>query len=255
MQSKLLLITSFCFLLTPGVQAGPTLYGEEGFINTPASEIIADRNINIGLSFLQGNGSYIFTGKPNIIYSAFFQFLPRTEVGLVYNQVIGWITPDNPYLKNSAFDRSIGLKVQILEEGNLIPSLSVGGRDITSNSLFNPRGSGATSSLQQIFYFAIGKRFKGFRLNLGYSYAPVVSLGVENNPENQTKLSQNFRPDGIFAAIETPKLFSLVSGIIEYDTKHFNYGLDIGPFYNLHGKLAVIGLTSIDFRISYTARL
>jgi hypothetical protein len=87
-----LLITIFLCILTGSVSAGSTLYGEEGFINTPSSEIIPDRNINLGLSYLPGNTSYIFTGKPNLIYSVFFQFLPRTEVGLVYNQVFGWVT-------------------------------------------------------------------------------------------------------------------------------------------------------------------
>jgi hypothetical protein len=252
-----LLIAIFLFTLTNSASAGPTFYGEEGFINTPASEIIPERNINLGLSYLPGNTSYIFTGKPNLIYSVFFQFLPRTEVGIVFNQVFGWATPDNPYLKGlSSFDRSIGLKFQILDEGDLRPSISIGGRDITSNSLLNTAGTGGTtSSLQQIFYVAAGKKFNGFKFNLGYSYAPVVSIGVENNEANKDKLNQNFRPNGFFAAVETPKIFSLISGIIEYDTKHFNYGLDIGPVFNLRAKLAMIDLINFNFRLALAAAL
>jgi hypothetical protein len=254
MKKLLLLLTTLLLLPFPAL-AGSTFSGDEGFINTPSSEVIGDRRINLGMSYLPGDRSYIFLGKPNLIYSVALGFIPRTEIVLIYNQVFGWVTPDNPYLKDSAFDRSINLKFQVLDEGEYIPSLAIGGRDLLSNAMINPRGPLTGNSFQQILYIAAGKTFYDFRVNLGYSYAPAIPFGF--NPDQRTVdwINQSFRVRGFFGAIETPKFFSLVSAIVEYDSKQINYGLDIGPLYNLQAKLAMVDLKYFNFRINLSSKL
>jgi hypothetical protein len=244
-------------LLNQKAFASSSFYGDSGYINTPNSENISDRGFDFGLSYFPGTTSYLRIGKPNLLYSLSLGFIPRTEVGLVYNQIMTGIQDsDNPYMKGSSFDRTVFVKFQILDESEYIPSLSIGGRDIISNSVINRRAELVTAH-QQVFYASIGKKFFDYKVNLGYSYDPSIPFGFENINDAQglVLLKTSFRMNGFFGAIETPKYFSLVSAIIEYDSKKLNYGLDLGPFYNLNAKLVMMDLSNFNVRVSWSKTL
>lgn len=237
--------------------ASSSFYGDSGYINTPNSENISDRGLDFGFSYINAKNSFVMLGKPNLIYSLSLGFIPRTEVGLVYNQILtGVQDPDNPYMRNSSFDRTVFAKFQVLDEAEYIPSLSIGARDIVSNSAVNRRAELITAH-QQVFYASIGKKFFDYKVNLGYSYDPSIPFGFEtiNDPNGLALLKSSFRMNGFFGAIETPKYFSLVSAIIEYDSKKLNYGLDLGPFYNLNAKLVMMDLANFNIRVSWSKTL
>lgn len=251
---KLFFAIFFAFLLQNKIMASPTLLGDEGFINTPSANVIKDRTANIGMAYLPKQSSLIYTGTDNLIYSLFFGFLPRTEVGLVYNQIFtGNRDIDNPYMANSFFDRSVHFKFQILEEDKFIPALSIGGRDIFSNSVVNPRNNIIVTSHQQIFYISIGKELFGTKLNLGYSYAPDLPIGVTSN-KAYTYVNRSFRMNGLFFAIESPKIFD-TSIILEYDSKNINYGINIEAIPNLNIKISMVNLVNFNTRITWNPKL
>lgn len=237
--------------------ASPALYGDSGFINTPSSEVIPDRNINLGLSYLSPERSYVFIGKPNLIYSMSIGFIPRTEVGIVFNQVFtGKPDIDNPYLKTSSFDRGIFLRIQLLEDKDFFPSALIGGRDIISNTVINYRGP-LISSFQQMYYIAIGKKLFDFKINFGYSFAPAVPFGFENVRESEVLriTNQGFRINGFFGAVETPKIFSIASLMAEYDSKYFNFGIETGTLYGFSLKVLMIDWKYFTARLSFQNKL
>lgn len=255
MAYKLFLSILSLFLIQSNVFASPNLIGEEGFINTPSANTIKDRTANIGLAYLPGKSSIIYTGTNNLIYSLFFGFLPRTEIGLIFNQIFtGYRDIDNPYMANSFFDRSIYTKFQILDESEFIPALAIGGRDIFSNSVLNPREGIIITTHQQAFYLAIGKEIFGTKLNLGYSYAPELPIGAKKVDRAYTISNRSFKINGLFFAIESPKLFN-TSLILEYDSKNINYGISIDAIPNLNIKLSMIDLVNFNTRINWHPEL
>lgn len=249
------IILFFILLNNQHARANSTFYGDQGLINTPSAYVINDRNIDISFGSLTENVSYIYN-KHNLLYSIGIGFIPRTELGFTFNQIFtGIVDTDNPYLKNSSFDRSIFLKFQLLDESNYIPALSIGGRDILSNAVIN-RDSRAenrkndVSAWQQIFYIVAGKKFYDFNFNLGYSYAPGVPFGFV-----AARTEGSYRISGLFANLETPKLFSMVSGMLEFDSNRLNYGINVGPFYGFSAKAVMIDLTNLNFKTSWNMRL
>ncbi|GIW22903.1 MAG: hypothetical protein KatS3mg068_1910 [Candidatus Sericytochromatia bacterium] len=254
MAYKLFLSILFILLIEFKLCASPTLLGDDGFINTPSAKVLKDRKANIGIAYLPGKSSLIYTGTDNLVYSLFFGFLPRTEVGLVYNQIFtGKRDRDNPYLSTSFFDRSVHVKFQFLEESNFIPALSIGGRDIFSNSVLNPRDNIVITSHQQAFYIVIGKEIFNTKLNLGYSYAPDLPIGVTSN-KAYSYVNRSFRMNGIFFAIQSPKIFN-TSFILEYDSKNINYGIDLEAIQNFNIKLSMVNLVNFNIRINWNPNL
>lgn len=256
MNKKLFLSLFFIFNSISDSYASSTFYGDQGLINTPSAYVINDRNIDISLASLSEKVSYSHN-KPNFLYTLGLGFLPRTELGISFNQIFTGVQDiDNAYLKNSSFDRSIFLKFQVLEEKDYLPAIAIGGRDIFSNSIINnitrPEDrKNEVTAWQQIFYLVLGKKFYDFNLNLGYSYAPGVPLGFVG----QSRAEGSFRISGFFANIETPKLYSLVSGMFEFDSNRINYGVNLGPFYGFSAKAVMIDLTNFNIKTSWSTRL
>jgi len=242
-------------LLSKESFANSTFYGDQGLINTPSAYVLEDRKIELSISGLSPQVSYILN-KQNVLYSTSLGFIPRTEVGIIFNHVFtGYQDPDNAYLTTTSFDRSIMARFQVLYESEYIPALVIGGRDIFSNAIINrltraPDRQDETTAWQQIFYLVAGKKFYDFTLNVGYSYAPGVPLGF-----SQVRSPVNTRINGLFGGIETPKLFSIVSAMLEFDTTKINYGINIGPFYGLEAKAVMIDLTNFNFKASWSAKL
>lgn len=254
---KILFASIFFSLLNLNVvKADSTFYGDQGLINTPSAYVINDRTIDLSIGSLSEKTSYIYN-KPNVLYTFGLGFFPRTELGISFNQIFTGVTDiDNTYLKNSSFDRSIFLKYQILDESDYIPAIAIGGRDIFSNSIINnstrtdDRKTEVTA-WQQIFYLAFGKKFYNFNFNLGYSYAPGVPFGFVGASRSEG----SFRISGLFANVETPKLFSLVSGMLEFDSNRINYGVNFGPFYGFNAKAVMIDITNFNFKTSWSTKL
>lgn len=250
-----LFLFSFNYNLT-SYASGNTFYGDSGAISSPTAEM-KDRQFDIGLSYMKGERSYLRTGVPNLIYSFSINLIPRVEVGLSYNQIFTGIQDsDNPYLKNSSFDRSAFAKIQVLDESNFIPAIALGGRDLFSNSVVNYRGPLLTS-YQQSFYGVLGKKIYDFELNLGYAYSPSRPLSFTKIGSESAELifSNSFRLNGIFASIETPKLLNYFSGIFEYDTKYLNYGIHFSNFYGIDLKAVMIDISNFNIKLSFNNRI
>ncbi|MFN8575914.1 MAG: YjbH domain-containing protein [Candidatus Sericytochromatia bacterium] len=255
MKKLFYLVLFYSFFNNKYAFASSTFYGDQGIINTPSAYVLNDRNIDISFGSLSDKVSYIYN-KHNLLYTMGLGFLPRTELGISFNQIFtGVVDGDNPYLKNSSFDRSIFLKFQILEESEYIPAFAIGGRDIFSNAFINrdvraEDRKNDVSSWQQIFYLAFGKKVYDFNMNIGYSYAPGVPFGFA-----ASRTEGSFRISGFFANIETPKLYSLVSGMFEFDSNRINYGVNFGPFYGFSAKAVMIDLTNFNIKTSWSTRL
>lgn len=259
MKNKIIAFLTTLFIISytlPSFAGGSSFYGDNGAISTPTSEV-KDKQFDIGMTYMKGERSYILTGTPNLIYSFNMNIFPFLEVGLSYNQTFtGKQDPDNAYLKNSSFDRSAFAKLQILKESDFIPSLSIGGRDIISNSVINYRGPLLTTH-QQSFYGVIGKKLYDFDINIGYAYSPTRPIGLVKNTVEAAEIffANSFRLNGFFGSLETPLFLNYFSGLIEYDSKYFNYGIRFSNFYGLDIKACMIDINNFNMRVSFNNKI
>ncbi len=254
---KNLFITVFYLLINlySVTFASTSLFGDKGFINTPSSEVLTEKNINLGFSYLPQGKSYVDTKFSNNIYSISIGLIPRIEIGINFTEVFdGKLDVDHPYLTGSWSDKNTFLRIQLLKDKGFFPSAVLGGRDIISNRAVNLGGRGL-SSHQQIFYIVLGKQLFDFKTSLGYSYAPEIPFGFVHNTRAINTINRDFRVNGFFCAVETPKIFSLASFIVEYDSKYFNYGLDIGSIFGLNLKVSMVDLKYFTARLGYEIEL
>ena len=201
----LLLYTGCCSFAQP--TAGTT-----GLLNCPSAEMPLDGTFTAGANYLPDN----VTHQPKFNYNTFnyyvgMAFLPFMELSF---KMIMFRNPDDGLLRNQ--DRSLALRVRVLKEKKLLPSVVIGGNDIYST----------VSSGNRYFrslYIAGTKTFylRGHLAGISVGYAPG-------------KLS-NSTFSGLFGGISfSPAFFRSLTIIADYDTKYLDAGASLLLFRHFY---------------------
>ena len=102
----------------PRPRPSMNLYGSTGIIDLPSGEMQPDGQVTASYSQFGGFVRRNFS----------FQALPRVEMSLRYSTIHDWGRPADPGY--DLFDRSLDMRIQLLKEGDYVPSLTVGFRDL-----------------------------------------------------------------------------------------------------------------------------
>ena len=90
-----------------------TTYGDLGILDMPSARMAPDGEVAVTVGSLQGSQRYNFS----------FQAFPWLEGSFRYSKIADYQVPGF-----SLFDRSLGLKVRLLNEGDILPDFSIGVR-------------------------------------------------------------------------------------------------------------------------------
>ncbi|MBB5221156.1 hypothetical protein HNP73_001077 [Amaricoccus macauensis] len=136
------------------------LYGSTGIIDMPSGEMQPDGQVTASYSQFGGFVRRNFS----------FQALPRVEMSLRYSTIHNWDRPKDPTY--DLFDRSLDLRLQLMREGDYLPSLTLGFRDLL--------GTGVYSSE----YLAATKNFldDDLKVTAGVGWGRLGSAGGVENP-------------------------------------------------------------------------
>lgn len=153
----------------PPPRPSMNLYGSTGLIDLPSGEMQPDGQVTASYSQFGGFVRRNFT----------FQALPRVEMSLRYSTIKDWGgRPGDPGY--DLFDRSLDMRLKLLDEGDYWPSLTLGFRDLL--------GTGVYSSE----YVAATKNFldNDLKVTAGVGWGRLGSVGGVENPF--CALSDNF---------------------------------------------------------------
>ena len=136
-----------------------TTYGDIGLLDMPSARMAPDGEIALTVGSLQGSQRYNFS----------FQAFPWFEGSFRYSHISDFQGPGLPP-GYSLFDRSLGIKIRLLQEGDILPEFSVGVRDLL--------GTGVYASE----YMAASKRFGNFDFTLGAGWGRLADRNTVTNP-------------------------------------------------------------------------
>ena len=132
-----------------------TTYGDLGLLDMPSARMAPDGEVAVTVGSLQGSQRYNFS----------FQAFPWLEGSFRYSKIADYQVPGF-----SLFDRSLGLKVRLLKEGDILPDFSIGVRDLL--------GTGVYASE----YMVANKRLWDFDFTLGAGWGRLADTNALPNP-------------------------------------------------------------------------
>lgn len=196
---KFALLLTFFILASTEIKAQRTT-GSSGLLNIPTGDIHPDKTMTIGTNYLpigQAGKGFNYNTANYFFNLSFLPFIEATyrltlfrndSTGHIYNQ-----------------DRAFGLKWRICNEKKWMPSLLIGMDDVYS--LGKGEGNQFFASNFIVSDKTINTTNHIFRLTAGYGF----------NPKDRNRLK------GMFGGVTyTPKRFSNLSLLAEYDTKTIN---------------------------------
>jgi len=127
---KRLILISFVVVLLSKSYYSQSLTGVSGLLTVPTADILEDRQISFGGSFL--NKEYLdFEKCHGVAYYAVIGYLPFLEVSL---RLTRWYHPEQgfDYGKQGIGDRMPNLKLRLWKESKFLPSIVVGIHDLIS---------------------------------------------------------------------------------------------------------------------------
>ncbi len=211
MRPKIFFPLCFLSIASTFIYGDSNYWGITGLIRTPTARTIEDGNLRYTFAYGQEYHTSELT----------FGFLPFLEIGsmLVLPEAWGY-----------AEDRSLNIKLLLINEKPYFPSLSVG--------VMDPEGDS-----RQFFteYVVASKRVGDFDFTLGYGGNLFGDTFSDKGPRFPPGKITARELNGLFAGMEW-KVKNNISLLIEYDpTKktfgwrkdidhHFNYGLRWNPF-------------------------
>lgn len=204
-----MVIRNFCFAiicllyLTAGSQP---MNGTTGLLNIPSADMQTDGTFFIGANYLPNDFTPDIFNYNTGNYYFNITFLPFLEIN--YRLTIFKFNNGN-YNQ----DRSFGVRLRLLKEKKLMPSLVVGGNDLYSSS---------PVLKSNYFNFVYGVTTKNISINktqigvtAGYAYEGFSSIKKENLK-------------GFFGGVSvSPGFLPCVKVIGEYDSIGFNSGVTV----------------------------
>lgn len=184
--------------------AQPTA-GTSGLLNSPTASMPADGTFAAGFNYLPD----IVTPQPKFNYGTFnyyagMTFLPFLELSFRMTLLK---SPDEDGFFNQ--DRSLAVRLRLLQERKWLPSVVIGGNDLFSTTL-SGRKYFKSLFIVGTKSFAIGENMAG--ISLGYAPGNFIDSNIS----------------GVFGGITfSPSFMRSLELIAEYDTRYFNAGASI----------------------------
>jgi len=225
----------FCQDNQPNIIA-PAQLGFSGLIYTPSAYQNPWKTIDIGFTHFSKATSFTYQAgiKAERAFIANVVFLPRVAFSLKLTRPYDNLRPDaqsgsgRPQYWGIG-DRSYGLRVQVLKEKKRQPTLVIGVQDPSANlAFFNTN------------YLVLSKTVEmktvQFSTNLGYG------VSIEDTAGDYLQ--------GVFGGFSATWK-QTITGMIEYDTQHFNVGLGYQLKNLLFLNVALIDVQHFSGNISY----
>ncbi len=196
--TKISWVICVSFLTGTPVKSQPTA-GTTGLLNIPTAQMQQDGTFMMGANYLPD----IITPKPfnyntgNYYFN--ITFLPFLEI----NYKMTLFKVNNRYNHQ---DRSFALRMRLLEENRILPSLVVGANDVYTSAEKGNQHFGAMYAVATR-HFMLSENKLG--ITIGYGFVPF----------------RNNRYVGLFGGISfSPYFFNQLDLMAEYDSEHFNLG-------------------------------
>ena len=210
-----------------------SLNGTSGLLMTPTADLVHDTNLVAGVSFIDKKWAVEMREEhDNVAYFATLGFLPRLEVSMRLTVMSGApFSADNP--DRSIKDRMLSVKALVLREDGNLPSLAVGGEDLTGTKRFNT-------------LFAV----MGKRLDLG----PGGEIGLHLGAGADWMDAKNHPLAGVFGGV-TRRLWEGGEFLAEYDTEKVNVGLGVEPLPYVRVLVSALNVESFAGSVHLQLRL
>ena len=136
-----------------------TTYGDLGLLDMPSARMAPDGEVAVTVGSLQGSQRYNFS----------FQAFPWLEGSFRYSHISNFPAPGAPP-GFSLFDRSLGLKLRLLKEDDILPEFSIGVRDLLGTGVYGAE------------YMVASKRVGDFDFTLGAGWGRLSDTNALPNP-------------------------------------------------------------------------
>jgi len=230
-----LLLGSLSLCSAGGVNAGISLLGSSGLLNIPTAEILPDREICFGFSYIPK--PYAFLVGPeynNTAYYCSMGYLPFLEIDLRITRVVNW--------KEYTFpigDRMASFRVRLTKEQEHLPAIAFGIQDVIS--LVDDKESSHFNAL-----YLVGSK----TLSLPFDMKTGIHLGIGTDwmKANEHHLV------GIFGGMDL-KINKFVSLIAEHDTEKINLGAKLTFLSRINLIIAFLNAESLSGGINFSFTL
>lgn len=223
--------------------AGISLAGTSGLINIPTAEVISDRQVTIGLGYVNRHSAYLETGRcDNYPFSIVIGYLPRLE----FSAGVMFVPGRNSYDGTKTYkDGVVSLQYLLFKERTYLPAIALGARDIYSFILLNTTFIVASKSFIQ-------KTKSGIRFHLGYG-SDIIDhhLGV---PEQDRKHPVGHTIVGLFGGLEIAWRGKIIY-MLEYDTKRINAGLRFNLIPRLGVDVCLLSMEHVSAGLNFSFSL
>lgn len=227
---KLIVCLSF-LLIFAAVINGQTITGPSGLFTIPTAEVLSDKNISIGVNFLD---------KKYVEYSNYNYDIATVNIVigfLPFLELTGRVTRGLNLISYS-MDRYIGLKFKIKGEEKYWPSIAVG--------LNNPFNTGESAKHFNSTYLVLTKT-----IALNNLLREVkVTLGYGSDIVNAV----NYQFVGIFGGIDL-SFADYIDLLAEYDGDRFNGGVRVTLFDHLQILAGLMNFESFSGGASFNFQL
>ena len=204
------MLAVFCYRSVAAAADSPGVlnwYGQSGLLDTPGAKMLPDGELAVTISSLGGLSER---------YNLTFQALPWLQGTFRYARI------DKIAGGHDLFDRSLGVKMRLVEEEGWVPNVTLGIQDIVGTGVFGAE------------YFVATKTIGNVEATLGLGWGRLGTLGTFNNP---------FRVFGSTFATR-PSVTSLAStGQVRFN--QFFRGPDVAPFGGIVWHTGIEGLSGI----------
>ncbi len=182
-----------------------TTFGTVGLLEMPSARMAPDGQLDISTSFFKDTQRYNFG----------FQALPWLAVSFRYSG----ITHFNPRFR-TYYDRSFTAKVRLFEEGEYMPAVVVGTRDVIGTGVYGGEYIAATKSV-----------FDDFDATLGIGWGRLASTNTLPNPFGYLFKSFNVRPG--------------INGVGQANIRQLFHGPKVGVFGGVVWRTPIDNLSLI----------
>ncbi|WPC74302.1 YjbH domain-containing protein [Vibrio porteresiae] len=187
----------------PVLQHSQSDFGGVGLMQMPSARMMDDGELTLNIT---NNDEYIN-------YAISLQLFPWLESTIRYTQVHNLLYSDDKSFSGSTdyTDKSVDLKLNLLEEGVWLPDVSIGLRDIGGTGLFDGE------------YVAASKQFGPFDFTLGLGWGYIGNRGnlSDKAATNTTDCGRDSGFTSTGGSLEVGRMFTgckALFGGIEYQT-------------------------------------
>ncbi len=242
MRLKLHFITLFLLHLVAIVSSPKyqTIYGFNGLLSVPSANLLDENKFTLGCSFINKNAaSYSNYNYHNMVTYMTLGFLSFSEISLKLTRNIDYPHPQ------ALGDRAFTIRIKLLKNSDYLPTIAVGYHDITTVSNSKSKHFNSINIVASKNIYLLNPKQK-LEIVLGYGFDFMKAS------EHQ------FR--GFFGGISFNIPFNMINyldlqGLLEYDAKEFNSGINIRIIKKIKLLLGSINMKYLTCSLSYTMLL